>query len=56
MYKLLIVDDEEIVRKGLSKIVELSESGFEVAGEADHGLRGVELAASINPDLSHRGH
>lgn len=51
MYKLLIVDDEEIVRKGLSKIVELSESGFEVAGEADHGPGGVELAASLNPDL-----
>jgi DNA-binding NarL/FixJ family response regulator len=31
-------------------VTELSD-GFEVAGEADSGERGVELAASLKPDL-----
>jgi two-component system, response regulator YesN len=51
LYKLLIVDDEAIVRKGLARIVELSESGFEVAGEAGNGSEGVELAEKLNPEL-----
>ncbi len=51
MYRLLIIDDEAIVRKGLAKIVELSESGFEVAGEAENGWDGLKLATEIKPEL-----
>lgn len=51
MYKLLIVDDEEIIRKGLVKIVELSGSDFQVVGEAKNGKEGIELALKFSPDV-----
>ena len=32
MYKVLIVDDEIMIRRGLSKIIHWEEIGFEMAG------------------------
>jgi DNA-binding NarL/FixJ family response regulator len=48
--RVLIVDDQEPFRAAARMVTELSD-GFEVAGEADSGERGVELAASLKPDL-----
>ena len=48
--RVLIVDDQEPLRAAARLVTELSD-GFEVAGEADSGERGVELAASLKPDL-----
>ncbi len=51
MYKVLIVDDEQIIRKGLARIIEMSNSDFVVAGEAANGKEGFEGALKLVPDL-----
>lgn len=51
MYKILIVDDEEIIRRGLTKIVEMASEDFEVAGEAANGKTGLDMALKLNPDI-----
>jgi len=48
--RILIVDDHEMVREGLSAVL-ASESGMEVVGEAANGEEAVELAEKIEPDL-----
>lgn len=51
MYKLMIVDDEEIVREGLTKLIEMSNTNFKVVCEAQDGKKGVEMARITRPDL-----
>lgn len=51
MYKLLIVDDEYIVRQGLRKIVPWNAMGVLVAGEAGSVEEAVKTAAEVYPDI-----
>jgi two-component system response regulator YesN len=51
MYKLLLVDDEEEVRKGIVKKINWQEYGFEISGEAENGREALDLAEKLNPDL-----
>lgn len=48
--RVLVVDDQELFRRGLTMLLGI-EPGIEVVGEADDGLRGVELAAATVPDV-----
>ena len=48
--KLLLVDDDDLVRTGLKMIIE-SDPEFDVVGEAANGAAGVALAARLNPDV-----
>jgi DNA-binding NarL/FixJ family response regulator len=48
-YKVLIVDDHELVRRGLKEI--LRGTDFEVCGEAENGQEGLTQAVSLRPDL-----
>ena len=48
--KILIVDDHEMVRNGLSVMMEREED-FTVVGEAKNGLEAVEKAKSLLPDV-----
>jgi NarL family two-component system response regulator LiaR len=48
--RVLIVDDHEIVRKGIAALLE-TEDDFEVVGEADNGHEAVELAERLDPDV-----
>ncbi len=48
--RVLIVDDQEPFRSAARMVVEMAD-GFEVAGEAESGEHGVELAAQLEPDL-----
>jgi DNA-binding NarL/FixJ family response regulator len=50
MIRVVIADDQRIVRDGLSMLVGLIE-GVEVAGVASDGLEAVELAHSERPDV-----
>src|SRR5512147_3196094 len=47
---VLIVDDHEVVRKGIRAYLE-STSEFDVVGEAGSGLRALELVAQLIPDV-----
>lgn len=41
MLKILLVDDEDITRKGMMKIINRAQAGFEVVGEARNGLEAL---------------
>lgn len=48
--KLLIVEDHELTRFGLSMALAQQEN-LEVVGEAENGKQGLELALSLRPDI-----
>jgi DNA-binding NarL/FixJ family response regulator len=48
-FRVLIVDDHELVRRGLKDM--LRGTAFEVCGEAENGLQGVERTLELKPDL-----
>lgn len=48
--RILLVDDHQIVRKGLRVILE-QESDFQVVGEAANGVDAVDLAGRLAPDV-----
>lgn len=50
MIKVLLVDDHEMVRIGVSAYLSL-QTDIEVIGEAENGLHGVEQALSLRPDI-----
>jgi DNA-binding NarL/FixJ family response regulator len=50
MIRVLIADDQDLVRLGLSTLIG-SEDDLTVAGEAADGLRAVELARRERPDV-----
>lgn len=50
MIRMLIVDDQLLVRQGLSSLLSL-ESDFQVVGEAGHGDEAVALADLLRPDV-----
>ena len=51
MYKVLIVEDEDIIRKGLVYTVDWGSLGCSVAGEARNGVEGEEAIRSLHPDI-----
>ena len=48
--RILLVDDHQIVRKGLRVILE-QEPTFQVVGEAADGIEAVDLATRLEPDV-----
>jgi DNA-binding NarL/FixJ family response regulator len=48
--RVLLADDQELVRTGLEMIVD-STDDLEVVGQASHGEEAVELAARLKPDV-----
>ena len=50
MIRLLLVDDQEMVRAGLRLILS-AEDDLEIVGEAPDGRAGVEAARSLAPDV-----
>lgn len=50
MIRVLLVDDQELVRSGFRIILE-SEPDIEVVGEAATGVEAVQLAAAVSPDV-----
>lgn len=51
MIKAIIVDDEFIEREGMKKTIDWAKHGCIYCGEADNGLKGMELAFKVKPDL-----
>jgi DNA-binding NarL/FixJ family response regulator len=48
--RLLLVDDHEVVRRGLRGFLELQDD-IEIVGEAGNGRQGVEAAHALRPDV-----
>jgi len=51
VYRVLIADDESIIREGLKKIVSWNSLGFEVAGTASDGRDAYRKINALKPDL-----
>lgn len=51
MLKVLVVDDEKFVRKGIVMETDWASLGCVVVAEAENGLEGVEAARKYQPDL-----
>ncbi|MFC7678735.1 response regulator [Paenibacillus sp. GCM10028914] len=51
MYKLLICEDEPLIRKGLTKYFDWPALGFHHIYEAENGAEGIEMALQERPDL-----
>ena len=50
MIRVLLVDDQQLVREGLRRILH-PEEGFEIAGECGDGGEVAEAVARLHPDL-----
>ena len=51
MIKVIVVDDEHIVRKGLIATVNWQDFNMEVVGDASNGKKGWELFLEQSPDV-----
>lgn len=50
MIKVMLVDDQNLVRKGVRSLLELSEE-IEVIAEANDGTEAIEMLPDANPDV-----
>lgn len=51
MYRVVLVDDEQLILEGLSKVVRWADFGCEVAGTARDGREGLALIRQKTPDI-----
>lgn len=51
MYKLLIVDDEPLIRRGIKSLANLSDMGITEIIEAETGVEAVEMATHHHPHI-----
>ncbi|HWR44722.1 response regulator [Sporomusa sp.] len=51
MYKLLVVDDEQLERQAIRFIVDRHCPEISIVGEASDGLLAVQAAARVQPDI-----
>lgn len=49
--RVVLVDDEELMRSGLALIIDGAE-GIEVVGQASNGREGVALINELRPDVA----
>ena len=50
MIRILLVDDQKVIRQGLKALLE-SESDLQIVGLAENGKIGIELAEQLQPDV-----
>ena len=50
LYRLLIVDDEKNIRRGLRETLEWESCGFTVANEAEDGLKALDIIKNLKID------
>ena len=48
--RVIIVEDETILRQGLVRTLPWAEMGCEIVGEAGNGLEGLALLRELQPD------
>ena len=51
MYRLLLLDDEEIVLKGIQKVYDMPKYGFQVVGAISNPVKALEQLDILQPDL-----
>lgn len=51
MYKVMVIDDEEIVRMGIRDLISWEEEGFSICCEGKDGCDGLEKLMKFQPDV-----
>lgn len=51
LYRIILVDDEEEVRKGIIRKIDWSRLGFEVVGDAENGAEALEKIEQLEPEV-----
>ena len=51
MYRVVLVDEERLIIRGLSTVIPWAELGCEIAGTAHDGVSGLELIRTLRPDI-----
>lgn len=51
LYRIILVDDEEEVRKSIIKKIDWQSAGFQVVGDAENGQDALEKIEALEPDL-----
>lgn len=51
MYSVILVEDEEIIRRGIRCSISWEKFGCQVVGEAGNGVEGEKLIEELNPDI-----
>lgn len=51
MYRVMIIDDDAIIRRGLSRNISWEESGFQLVGTAGDGEEGLQLFLQTHPEI-----
>lgn len=51
LYRIILVDDEEEVRKSIIKKINWEEAGFQVVGDAENGQDALERIEALEPDV-----
>ena len=50
-YRVLLADDEEEIRAGISRKIDWAGLGFALVGEAENGAEALELSEQLRPDV-----
>ena len=51
LYRIILVDDEEEVRKSIIKKIDWKDAGFQVVGDAENGQEAMEVVEALEPDV-----
>lgn len=51
MWKVVIVEDEDLLRNGLIQVIPWETLGFEVVGDAENGKSGLEVIQRVRPQV-----
>lgn len=51
LYRIMLVDDEEEVRKGIIRKIDWEKLGFQVVGDAENGQDALEKVEQLEPDV-----
>lgn len=51
LQKIVIIDDEMVLRNGLKYLCDWETHGFTIAGEAANGIEGFQLIENVRPDI-----
>lgn len=51
MFKVLIVDDEPVIRKGIKNVIDWESMGCAICGEASDGIEGMDMIKELRPDI-----
>lgn len=49
--KILVIDDEFIIRQGMKHMIDWEKEGFQIVGEASNGQEGLKMIESLRPNI-----